>query len=52
MIPLGTLIQITPDVGPSLVSLYNLYPSSSIVGLPASGYSSGQAIALMEQIAA
>ena len=52
MIPLGALIQITPDAGPSLISLYNLYPSSSIVGLPASGYSSGQAIGLMEQIAA
>jgi len=52
MVPLGTLINITPDAGPSLISLYNLYPSSSIVGLPASGYSSGQAINLMEQIAA
>ena len=52
MIPLGTLIHITPDAGPSLISLYNLYPSSSIIGLPASGYSSGQAIGLMEQIAA
>src|SRR5262252_1309979 len=51
-IPLGTLIQITPDAGPSLISLYNLYPSASIVGLPASGYSSGQAISLIEQIAA
>jgi len=52
MIPLGTLVEITPDVGPSLISLYNLYPSSSIIGLPASGFSSGQAIRLMEQIAA
>ena len=52
MVPLGTLIEITPDVGPSLISLYNLYPSSSIIGLPASGFSSGQAIKLMEQIAA
>lgn len=51
MIPLGTLATITPTVGPSLISLYNLYPSSAIVGLPAQGYSSGQSIALMEQIA-
>jgi HAE1 family hydrophobic/amphiphilic exporter-1 len=51
MIPLGTVAKITPAVGPSLISLYNLYPSASIIGLPASGYSSGQSMNLMEQIA-
>jgi hydrophobic/amphiphilic exporter-1 (mainly G- bacteria), HAE1 family len=52
MIPLGTLITITPVSGPSLISLYNLYPSASIIGIPARGTSSGQAMALMEQVAA
>jgi HAE1 family hydrophobic/amphiphilic exporter-1 len=51
MIPLGTVAKITPAVGPSLISLYNLYPSSTIIGLPAKGYSSGQSMALMEEIA-
>jgi HAE1 family hydrophobic/amphiphilic exporter-1 len=51
MIPLGTVAKVTPAVGPSLISLYNLYPSASIIGLPASGYSSGQSMNLMEQIA-
>jgi hydrophobic/amphiphilic exporter-1 (mainly G- bacteria), HAE1 family len=51
MIPIGTVAKITPAVGPSLISLYNLYPSSTIVGLPAQGYSSGQSLQLMEQIA-
>ncbi|MBN9559891.1 MAG: multidrug efflux RND transporter permease subunit [Alphaproteobacteria bacterium] len=51
MVPLGALVQIEPIVGPSLISLYNLYLSSSVVGSPAPGYSSGQAMALMEQIA-
>jgi HAE1 family hydrophobic/amphiphilic exporter-1 len=50
MIPLGTMVRITPIVGPSLLSLYNLYPSSTVLGLPALGFSSGQAEALMEQI--
>ena len=27
MIPIGTVAKITPSVGPSLISLYNLYPS-------------------------
>jgi len=51
MVPIGTVAKITPAVGPSLISLYNLYPSSTIVGLPAQGYSSGQSLNLMEQIA-
>ncbi len=52
MVPLGTVAKITPAVGPSLISLYNLYPSATIIGLPATGYSSGQSMALMEEIAA
>jgi HAE1 family hydrophobic/amphiphilic exporter-1 len=52
MIPLGTLITVTPVAGPSLISLYNLYPSATIVALPARGVSTGQTMALMEQAAA
>jgi HAE1 family hydrophobic/amphiphilic exporter-1 len=52
MIPLGTMLKVTPAVGPSLLSLYNLYPSSTVLGLPATGFSSGEAMALMEQMAA
>jgi HAE1 family hydrophobic/amphiphilic exporter-1 len=52
MIPLGTLASITPIAGAPLISLYNLYPSSSIIGLPASGFSSGEALRLMDEDAA
>jgi HAE1 family hydrophobic/amphiphilic exporter-1 len=52
MIPLGTLLNIEPVVGAPLISLYNLYPSASVIGLPAAGFSSGDAIRLMEQNAA
>jgi HAE1 family hydrophobic/amphiphilic exporter-1 len=51
MIPLGTVANVTPSIGPSLISLYNLYPSATIIGLPATGYSSGQSMTLMEEIA-
>src|SRR5712672_3030229 len=51
MVPLGTVAKITPAVGPSLISLYNLYPSATVIGLPAQGYSSGQSMTLMEEIA-
>jgi len=52
MIPLGTVVDITPAVGPSLISLYNLYPSASVLGLPAAGFSSGEALRLMDENAA
>jgi HAE1 family hydrophobic/amphiphilic exporter-1 len=51
MIPLGTLVTLTPTAGSSLISLYNLYPSATIIGLPAQGVSSGEVMALMEEIA-
>jgi HAE1 family hydrophobic/amphiphilic exporter-1 len=33
------------------VTLYNLYPSASVSGMPASGYSSGQAMAAVAEVA-
>ena len=50
--PARTVLTITPSVGPSLISLYNLYPSASIIGVQASKFSSGDAIKLMEEVAA
>jgi HAE1 family hydrophobic/amphiphilic exporter-1 len=52
MVPIGTVANVTPSIGPSLISLYNLYPSSTVIGLPAQGYSSGESMKLMEEIAA
>lgn len=51
-VPIGTLAQVVPTTGPPLISLYNLYPSAMVMGMPAQGFSSGQAMGLMEQIAA
>ena len=51
MVPLGTLTDIDSAVGPSIIPLYNLYPSSSITGIAADGYSSGQAIEALQQLA-
>jgi HAE1 family hydrophobic/amphiphilic exporter-1 len=51
MVPLGTLTDMTPSVGPSIISLYNLYPSSSINGMAKQGFSSGQGIQALEQLA-
>lgn len=51
MVPLGTLTDMNSMVGPSIISLYNLYPSSNIYGSAAPGYSSGQAMQAMENLA-
>ncbi len=51
MVPLGTLTDINYTTGPALISLYNLYPSSSINGIAGKGFSSGQAIRVFEDIA-
>jgi HAE1 family hydrophobic/amphiphilic exporter-1 len=51
MVPIGAVAHLGSEVGPSLVTLYNLYPSATIVGAPARGVSSGQALATMEDIA-
>ena len=52
MVPIGAVADIVPDDGPAVVTLYNLYPSAAINGMPADGYSSGQAITALEEIAA
>jgi HAE1 family hydrophobic/amphiphilic exporter-1 len=51
MVPLSALVHLGSDVTPPLLTLYNLFPSSTIVGGPARGFSSGQAMSAMEQIA-
>jgi hydrophobe/amphiphile efflux-1 (HAE1) family protein len=52
MVPLSTLGNLKPIVGPETVPHYNNYASALINGGAAPGYSSGQAIAAMERAAA
>jgi HAE1 family hydrophobic/amphiphilic exporter-1 len=52
MTPVGTVADVTEVQGPSLISLYNLYPSATVVGGAAPGFSSGQSLDIMEQIGA
>ncbi|HVZ08399.1 efflux RND transporter permease subunit [Rhodopila sp.] len=51
MVPISAVAHLGPAVAPPLITLYNLYPSATIVGSPGRGISSGQAMAAMEQIA-
>lgn len=51
MVPLSSLITIRETQGPELITRYNLYPAATIFGSAAPGFSSGQALATMEQLA-
>jgi multidrug efflux pump len=52
MVPLSTLVKVTPTYGPDSVVRYNGYTAADINGGPAPGYSSGQAQAAIEKVAA
>ncbi|WP_394822500.1 efflux RND transporter permease subunit [Pendulispora albinea] len=52
MVPLGTLLNIRETVAPQVISHYNLFRSAEISGTPGTGFSSGQAIERMQQLAA
>jgi len=52
MIPLGTLASVKPSSGPEVVFRYNRFRAIQILGAPAPGVSSGQAIDTMEKVAA
>ncbi|MGE5219023.1 MAG: efflux RND transporter permease subunit, partial [Chloroflexota bacterium] len=51
MVPLGALLKVRRVLGSELITRYNLYPAASLIGRPASGFSSGEALAIMERIA-
>jgi HAE1 family hydrophobic/amphiphilic exporter-1 len=52
MVPLGTLLSVNRRVGSELVSRYNLYPAAPLFGAPAPGKSGGDAMSIMEGMAA
>ena len=52
MVPLGSVLTVTPTIGPDRVMHYNGYPSAELNGSPAPGYSSDQAQTAIETILA
>ncbi|WP_434632082.1 efflux RND transporter permease subunit [Chromobacterium sp. CV08] len=51
MIPLTALVTIQQTTGPETLERFNVFPAAKIVGGPAPGYSSGQALAALEEVA-
>lgn len=52
MVPLKALITKKYVTGPDLVTRFNNFPAAKVIGGPAPGYSSGDALAAMERLAA
>jgi hydrophobe/amphiphile efflux-1 (HAE1) family protein len=51
MVPLSTFVSAVPTGAPGVIKRYNVYPAAEIGGQPAAGYSSGQALAALEEVA-
>ena len=52
LVPLDTVIRLRETTAPPLISHYNLFRATELSGQPKPGFSSGQAIAALEQVAA
>jgi len=51
MVPLDTLLATRPNAGPEFTNRFNLFRAAELTGVPASGYSSAQALTALEQTA-
>ncbi len=52
MVPLSTLVNVSKMTGPNFATRFNLYLSAEMMGSPAPGYSSAQALKAMEEVMA
>ncbi|GIW89337.1 MAG: multidrug transporter [Isosphaeraceae bacterium] len=51
MVPYSSFMKIRPKQGLNEITRYNLYPSAIIQAAPAAGYSSGQALQAIQEVA-
>ncbi|HLQ84762.1 MAG TPA: efflux RND transporter permease subunit, partial [Salinisphaeraceae bacterium] len=52
MIPISSLVDTERTTGPEVVERFNMFPSAKVMADPAPGYSTGDAIAAMEELVA
>ncbi len=50
MVPLGSILKVKESLGPDRVIRYNLYPAAAINGVSAPGISTGEAMAVVEDM--
>jgi len=51
MVPLSTLVRVENILGPNILNRYNMFRSATVTVVPAPGYSTGQAIAAVQDLA-
>jgi multidrug efflux pump len=51
LVSLSTLVKVQRILGPDSYARFNVYPAAKILGGPAPGYSSGQALAAVQEVA-
>ncbi|MBS7664015.1 multidrug efflux RND transporter permease subunit [Pseudomonas lalucatii] len=51
LVPLSSLVKVRRILGPDSYARFNVYPAAKILGGPAPGYSSGQALAAVQAVA-
>jgi len=51
MVPMRSLLTLSKFLGPQVISRYNQFPTSQVDGEAADGYSSGEAMDAMEEVA-
>jgi HAE1 family hydrophobic/amphiphilic exporter-1 len=51
MVPLDTLVELVATSGPNYTNRFNLYRAAEVIGSPAAGYSSAQALTALEETA-
>jgi HAE1 family hydrophobic/amphiphilic exporter-1 len=51
MVPLSAVLVTSPAFGPQFTNRFNVYRSAQVTGAAAPGYSSGQAMAALEEVA-
>ena len=50
-LPLGAVASVKEILGPQSINRYNMYPSAKIMGQPGDGFSTGQAMGIVEDMA-
>ncbi|MCP3982163.1 MAG: multidrug efflux RND transporter permease subunit [bacterium] len=51
MVPLSTLVEVEDTVGPTVLGRHNLYTTATLTGNPAPGFTSGQSVAAIAEVA-
>ena len=51
MVPLGSVVNVRDSSGPLVVTRYNMFPAATLTGASRPGVSTGDVLAMMEEIA-